>query len=85
MIISVGIMNQTFVVVEFHNVKYHKSYIFLSEKPATKILKNLFRKEWHAEADALTDDDGTWTRVYNEVETVQTIGRFTVDSLLKIF
>lgn len=30
----------------------------LSEKPASKVLKNLFQKEWHTETDGITDDGG---------------------------
>lgn len=30
----------------------------LSEKPASKVLKNLFQKEWHTETESTTDDGG---------------------------
>lgn len=33
----------------------------LSEKPASKVLKNLFQKEWHTETDGTTDEGGIAT------------------------
>lgn len=30
----------------------------LSEKPASKVIKNLFQKEWHTEAESVTDEGG---------------------------